>query len=104
MQLNKIKQITILSTTFDIVYNDKDGGGIFDWTNSKITIVTIDLKKDPLYVISVVSHELMEGILIMMGGRYQNPRDQSYLFNYDHKMFESAIDIHFVALSKFIKA
>ncbi len=103
MKLKKINKVQILSNTFDVFYDNKSDGGSFDWAESKIVIGTKSYKKDPLYTISVLSHELMEGILIMTGGRFSNGRTfDTYLFNFDHQIFANAIRLHIEALNKFL--
>lgn len=97
------KEIEILSSVYSVTYDKSHGGGSFDCAKSTITIGIKSIKNDPKYVFSVISHELMEIILAMMGGRFENMRTgDNYLFNFDHQTFENAIQIHAQALSKFI--
>lgn len=102
--LNKIKNIEILSSNFKIIYDEKTDSGNFSWPHSTITIGIKSIKTDPLYTLSIISHELMEVILCGMGARFDNSRTASnYLFNFDHQTFENAIQIHTQCLSKFLK-
>ncbi len=103
MQLNFIKEITILACKFEVVWDKDSDGGSFDVKNGVITIGVQSYKKDPVYTFSILSHELMECILTMMGARWYNPRDGHLLFNFNHQTFENAIEIHSQSLVKFIK-
>lgn len=61
------------------------------------------MANDPLYTLSVISHEVMEMIMVLMGARLDNPRTASnYLFNFDHQTFENAIQLHTEIMAKFI--
>jgi|WetSurMetagenome_2_1015567.scaffolds.fasta_scaffold303862_2 hypothetical protein len=104
MKINKIKEITILSNHFKIVWNKNHSGGSFTFSTGTIEIGIGHIKSDPLYTLQIISHELMELILSMMGGRYENPRiGNKYLFNFDHQTFENAIELHTQMLTQFIK-
>ena len=51
----------------------------------------------------ILSHEIMEIILSMMGARFSNGRTMdNYLFNFCHQTFENAIQVHTQTISKFI--
>lgn len=103
MKLKLIKEVEILSCCFKIEYDKKSDGGSFSWANAKIVIGIKSIKSDPLYTFSVISHEIMEVIFVSMGLRYDNKRTMdNYLFNFSHIDFETAINIHAQALSKFI--
>jgi len=98
-----LKNIEILSANFSVVWDRSTDGGSFSWAKCEIVVGTRSYKKDPLYTMSVLSHEIMELILSSMGGRFSNSRTADcYLFNFDHQTFETAIQIHTQALSKFI--
>lgn len=102
-KINFIKSIVILSARFDVTWDKTTDGAEFSWGNCTINIGIKSVNKDPDYTIGVISHELMELILVAMGGRYSQPREGSYLFNFNHQTFENAIQIHTEALLKFIK-
>lgn len=104
MKINQLKQITILSHTFDIVWNKKHAGGSFDFRTSIIEIGTLCLKKEPLYVYSTISHEIMEVIQVIMGTRFTNSREpDKYTFLQSHQEFENAIQLHTEIMVKFLK-
>lgn len=104
MNINFIKSIEILSSRFEVVYDKNTDAGSFSWQNSNITIGIKNYKKDPLYTFQIISHEIMEIILVGMGCRYASGRTgENYLFNFDHQTFENAIQIHTQTISKFIK-
>jgi hypothetical protein len=104
MKIKLIKKIEILSSTFTITYDKKKAGASFSWEKTTMTIGIRDLKNDPIYTLGLISHELMEVILVGMGARLDNGRiSDVYLFNFDHQLFENAIEIHIAALTKFIR-
>ncbi len=105
LQLKYPKTIDVLSSVFTIEYDKTHNGGSFSWSNMKIVIGIKDVRIDPTYTLSIISHEIMELILGMMGGRFENSRIQgNYLFNFDHQTFENAIQIHSMLITKFIKS
>jgi hypothetical protein len=100
--INKISEITILSNRFEIIYDDSHNGGSFNFSEGKIEVGVKSIDKDPLYVISIISHEVMEAILECMGARYADPRiGGNYLFNFNHQTFKNAIQLHTEIMSKF---
>lgn len=102
MKIKFLKQIEILSINFKIEWDKSCDAGYFNCADSIIRIGIKNYSKDPLYTLSVLSHEIMEIILICMGGRFINNRTQdNYLFNFDHQTFENAIQIHIQTLNKF---
>jgi hypothetical protein len=104
MKINQLKQITILSNTFDIVWNKTHNGGSFSFGSGVIEIGTQCLKKEPLYVYSIISHEVMEAIQVTMGTRFTNSREpDKYTFLQTHQEFENAIQLHTEIMVKFLK-
>jgi hypothetical protein len=98
-----IKEIEILSCKFSVVWDKKTDGGSFSWADGKITVGVKSYSKDPLYTLQILSHEIMEIILVGMGARFENGRTkENYLFNFCHQTFENAIQIHTQALNKFL--
>lgn len=104
IQIKQIPQINILSSTFTLAWDKTSNGGYFSFSSGQIKIGIKDIKKDPIYVLSVISHEVMEIILVSMGARFDNERTgENYLFNFDHQTFENAIQIHTEIMQKFTK-
>ncbi len=104
MKIKFINKVEILSSNFDVIWDNTTDGGSFSWATNSIKVGVKNYKKDPLYTFSVLSHEIMEAILCGMGARFENSRTMdNYLFNFDHQTFENAIQIHISVLSKFIK-
>ena len=103
MKLRHPKEIVIYGIRFKIVYDKTHDGGEFSCQDNTIEIGCKSEKKDPLYTLSVISHELMECILAVSGCRYNNSRDTPYLFNFNHQQFENAIQIHAEKLIEFIE-
>lgn len=104
MQLRFLKHIEILSCNFKVNWDKTTDGGWFSWEKSELMVGIKSYHKDPSYTFSVLNHEIMELILVSMGGRFYNGRTgDNYLFNFDHQTFENAIQVHAQAISKFIK-
>ena len=104
VQLKFLKHVEILSATFQLEWDKTSDGGSFSWQAAKIIVGVKSYKIDPLYTIQVLSHEIMEVILVGMGARFESNRTgENFLFNFDHQTFENAIQIHTQALTKFIK-
>lgn len=104
IKINFIKNIEILAIDYSIIYDKTTDGGNVSQPDSQIEIGIKSYKIDPKYTLSVISHEIMEAILMAMGARFTNERTQdNHLFNFDHQTFENAIQLHTSALLKFIK-
>lgn len=97
-----INSVEIMASRFSVIWDKSSDGGSFSWADSLLTIGVKSYKKDPLYTMQILSHEVMEVILVSMGGRFSNSRtNDNYLFNFDHQTFETAIRIHTQVISKF---
>jgi len=104
VKIKYIKEIEILSSNFKIVWDKTTDSGSFSWANAEIKIGIKSVSKDPLYTISIISHEVMEIILTGMGSRYSNTRTgENYLFSFCHQSFENAMQIHTQSIMKFLK-
>lgn len=104
MEIVFVKKVVILSNTFKIVYDKLSDGGSFSFSEGVIKVGIKSIKNDPLYVINIISHELLEVILCAMGARYESIRaNGNYLFNFDHQTFENAVQLHTMLLTKFTK-
>lgn len=104
MQLEFLKKVKILASEYKVTWDETHNGGSFSCRESEITIGTRSYAKDPLFTFSVLSHEILELILVVMGGRFDNGRTgENFLFNFDHQTFENAIQTHAQVMSKFIK-
>jgi hypothetical protein len=102
-KLKFIKEVEILSSNFSVTWDKTSDGGSFSWSENSITVGIKNYKKDPLYTMSILSHEIMEVILTGLGARFNNTRTMdNYLFSFCHQTFENAIQIHIQALNKFI--
>lgn len=103
MKIRQIKEITIYANKIDITWDKTHGGGSFNLANGKMTIGIKHIKNDPVYVLSIISHEIMEAIFVLMGGRVEGSRlENNYLFHFDHQTFENAIQLHTELMLKFI--
>jgi hypothetical protein len=69
----------------------------------EITIGVKNVKIDPNYTFSIISHEVSEIILIAINCRYyNNGASENYLFNLTHDMFSNFIQIQADVLRQFI--
>ncbi len=103
MKIKFIKEVEIMALKFSIKWDKTHDGGCFNLSEGIIEIGFKDYKRDPLYTISILSHELMEIILQRLGARYINAREQGkYLFSFNHQTFETAIQIHTEVMMKFL--
>lgn len=102
MKLKFIKKIDILGSAFNVIWDKTSNGGSFSWGESRITVGCKDYKKDPTYTFNVLSHEIMEALLVGLGARYGNGREALFLFSFNHQTFETAVELHAQALSKFL--
>ncbi len=104
MKLNLLKEININSIKFNITWDKLSDGADFSIGNGTIRIGIKSLKQDPLFVFSILSHEIMEIIYVLLGCRFVNGRTgDNYLFNFDHQSFENSIQIYSQTINQFIK-
>jgi len=104
LHIKKLKKIEILSSNFDVIWDKTNDRGSFSWSKSTITVGCKSMHKDPLYTFSVLSHEIMEAILVGKGCRFESGRTgDNFLFNFSHQEFENAIQLHIQAITKFIQ-
>jgi len=82
MKLRKIKNITIGSVKFNVIWDKKTSGGSFNYGKKEIMI---GLKLGDLYAFSILIHELKEIIQVEQSTRFER-RDEydNYYFFYDH--------------------
>lgn len=103
VKIRFIHSFEMLGSTIRVTWDKNSGGGFFNWGESKMVIGLKNYKDDPMYTYSIISHEVMEMILVAMGGRYANGRTgENYLFNFDHQTFENAIQVHTQVMAKFL--
>ena len=103
MKLKFPKQITIGSYTFNVLQDKKYAGASFDFVERKIKIGTKHLENDPLSVLGLINHEIMEICFVIMACRYDDPSvTDNYKFFADHKQFETIVELFSEAISKFI--
>lgn len=90
MKIILIKEVEILSSKMKITYDKTHNGGFFSLKDSTIQIGIKCIKNDPMWTLSIISHEIMEAIIVTMGGRFDNGRTgENYLFNFCHQTFEN---------------
>ena len=104
MQIKFPKSIIITSFYFDVVQDKNYGGGSFSCSESKITIGTKYLKKDPHSVFNVICHEIMEVIMVIQMNRYDDASvSGNHKFFQDHKEFQNNIQLFSQVIQQFIK-
>ena len=98
------KKIVIGTCTYNVIANPEMDGGSFDTADCNLTIGIKSLKADPVYVWSVINHELMEIVFTMFRVRYNDPSvEKNYKFFMDHKEFEICIAEFSKLIVQFIK-
>ena len=98
------KKIIIGTCTYNVFTNPEIDGGSFDTADCNLTIGIKSLKADPVYVWSVINHELMEIVFTVYRVRYTDPSvDKNYKFFMDHKEFENCMAEFSKLIVKFIK-
>jgi len=103
MKLKFLKEITILSCRFGIIWDKQNDGGAFSISEGSIIIGIKCYKKDPGYTFNVLMHEISEAIHTMMGNRFDNGRiSEDYLFNFGHQSFETHNELLAQTIIKFI--
>lgn len=104
MKIKFPKEVTILSNRMKIVQLKDTHGGYFSFGDCEIGIGVKGIKSDPHHVFQVISHELMEAILVCLGARFESPREEKhYLFSFDHQKFETANQVYCDIIVKFIE-
>lgn len=102
MKIKQVKQIVILANKVDITWDKTHGGGSFNLAEGKMNIGIKHIQNDPMYVLSIISHEIMEAIFVLMGARILGARlENNYIFHFDHQTFENAIQLHTELMLKF---
>jgi len=101
MKLKKLKKIKINCFTFNITWTKEHGGGSFDYRDRSIIIGVKDSSDDEIFM--VLCHEIMEIIACEMSIRLSRPDVESdYIFVYDHRQYETMINIFSGIISEFI--
>jgi hypothetical protein len=104
MKIKLIKKIEILGSVMDVKYLNDGDYGSFSLSENLITIGIKSIEKDPIYTLSIISHEVMEAIMCYKGMRFENDRTKdNFLFNFSHQEFENMVQLHTMALTKFLK-
>ncbi len=87
MTIKKIKKITVGSTEFKIKWNNKHGGGSFDYATRVIEIGTA-CGDDRTF--EVIMHELSEMTHCTMHTRFERTDvHDDYTFVMDHRQFDA---------------
>jgi len=102
MKIKRLKKIEVNSNIFNIVWDSKSYGGSFSYEDNRITIGCKD--KSPIYLFSIILHELLEICSLEMGIRYTKPATTcDYIFNLDHTQFTTLTNMAAGLTSKFIE-
>jgi len=102
MKLKYPKRISILNTTFKIIYSKEKRGGWFDFGDREIGIGTSYNNASEIF--NIISHEILEICMVKLGVRYDDPSVfENYKFVLDHKEFETVNKLYSSIITKFIK-
>jgi len=103
MKLKRLTKIQINSYIFKVEWDKAQiGGGSFSYGNMTITIGVKECKEEEIFM--VLCHELMEICAAEMNVRFRRPDcDSDYIFVYDHRQYETMINMFSGLISKFIK-
>ena len=66
MKLNLIPVIEILTLELSVIYDNSHNGGSFDLSQNTIVVGTKDIEDNSLYTFGIISHEVMEILLILI--------------------------------------
>ena len=80
IKIKLLKDVEILSSVYKITYDNKNNGGSFSCSKATINIGTSCIKNDPLYTLSVISHEIFELILAKFFNTLSVFSDSSIIF------------------------
>ena len=104
MKINKIKQIDIGDSTFEIIWDNNDNGGYFHMHDCIIKIGCKDCAEQPAVTLNIIIHELKEIIQTFQCTRYSRPDEvKAFEFHYTHKEHTDLCYRLAGLLSKFIK-
>jgi hypothetical protein len=102
MQIKRISKIKINSMVFRIKWDKSIYGACFNYEDNIITIGTLDDSFD--YQFALITHELLEIIMVELGVRYRSPMNEGdYLFNFNHGQFTVATNMLAGLIPNFIK-
>lgn len=101
MKIKRIKKLKVNSYEFEVIWSKKHNGGSFDFKNGIIEIGVHDTNEHELLM--VVCHELMEICSVEMNVRFRRQDcDSDFIFVYDHRQFETMINMFSGLLNQFI--
>jgi hypothetical protein len=104
MKLKRIKSIKINCFTFRVKWTNKHGWGSFFYLNEGGFIEIGTKGRSDNEIFMIVCHELMEICAVEMSVRLNRPDcTTDYLFVYDHRQYETMINMFSGLLSEFIK-
>lgn len=100
MKIKRIKKLQVNSFWFDIKWDSTHNGGTI---NYKTLVIEIGTGNNDLETLGTLTHELMEICAIEMNIRFNRPDCNSdYLFNYDHRQFETMTNMFAGLLAQFL--
>lgn len=101
MKLKRLKKIKINCFTFKVTWTKEHSGGSFNYLTRSIEIGTKDSSDDEIFMI--LCHEIQEIIACELSVRLSRPDVNSdYIFVYDHRQFETMMNIFSGVISEFI--
>lgn len=103
MRIKLIKSVLIGHHQFTVKYDKKSGGGYFSFEDRIIVVGIQHIENDPISVVGVLMHELMEVICCITNTRYSDwGTMKDFKFFMTHKEFQTNMEMFTQALSNFI--
>lgn len=102
MKLKRIKKLRVNSTVFDVVWDKKDGGAGFDYTDPP-TLTIGTSRGGEARILMLLCHELWEICAIEMSVRLSRPDCATdFIFVYDHRQHDTMSEMFAGLLTQFI--
>jgi len=100
-RLKRITSLRVNSYVFNVIWDNTVSGGSFSFSEKNLTIGTRCNDEDLIFMI--LCHELQEMSAIEMNVRMQRPDcNTDYIFVYDHRQFETMINMFAGLLKQFL--
>ena len=103
MKIKRLKKIRIGIQTFKIIWGKDYNGGCFSYLDHTLKI-GVNASLQDLQIFGILCHEVLEICAIEMGVRLDRPdSDSDYIFVFDHRQFNTMMEIYTGIIYQFIK-